>query len=406
MASECRDRLGQRAARGLRGRRAGPAAGAAHASRHDDAGLAQLIGLLRRYDVERVAMERPDGVLVERLLAAGLPLLAIHPNQVQAARDRYRAAAGKSDAFDAFVLAELARTDHHRFRLVSPDHDQTRALRAMTRARDDLVELKVAACQPAVGRARALLAGRRSTSSPTSASPIALAFLERYPSPRDANRLGPQRLAGFLARHRYSGRKRPHELLERLAQAPSVQLWRPRSRSPPRHRAGPGRRAAPPDHPDRRARPRHRPRASAATPTASSSGPASPTPAARSPPAQLVAEIGDRRDRYPSAESLIADAGQSPVAVESGKRKHAAFRHACDKRLRRAASVLADSSRHHNPWAADVYHRARQRGCDHPHAIRILGRAWLRVLWRCWHDHTPYDPNQHGGLQRLLTARG
>ena len=87
--------------------------------RHDDAGLAQLIGLLRRYDVQRVAMERPDGVLAERLLAAGLSLLAIHPNQVQAARDRYRAAAGKSDAFDAFVLAELARTDPHRFRLVT-----------------------------------------------------------------------------------------------------------------------------------------------------------------------------------------------------------------------------------------------------------------------------------------------
>jgi transposase len=371
--------------------------------RHDDAGLARLIDLFRRHDVQRVAMERPDGVLAERLLAAGLPLLAIHPNQVQAARERYRAAAGKSDAFDAFVLAELARTDHHRFRLVVPDHDQTRALQAMTRAREDLVGLKV----DVANRLRAEL--ERSWPGAAGlfvelASPIALAFLERYPAAGDAERLGPKRLAGFLARHHYSGRKTPHELLQRLASAPSVQLSeheaearrsivlglvavlrplitqiaafdRDIAHSLNQHPDGQLYRAC---------------FASASTLTA----------------AQLIAEIGDCRDRYPTAESLIADAGQSPVAVESGKRKQAAFRHACDKRLRRATNVLADSSRHHNPWAADIYQRARQRGCNHPHAIRILGRAWLRILWRCWHDHTPYDPTRHGALQRLLTNTG
>ena len=110
---------------------------------HDDVGLAALIRLLERHAVERVALERPDGVLVDRLLDAGLGVLAIHPNQVQATRDRYRASGGKSDAFDAFVLAELARTDHHRFRLVEPDADQTRALRALTRTREDLVAMRV-----------------------------------------------------------------------------------------------------------------------------------------------------------------------------------------------------------------------------------------------------------------------
>lgn len=53
-------------------------------------------------------------------------------------------------------------------------------------------------------------------------SPIALAFLERYPSPRSAQGLGEARLAGFLVRHRYSGRRRPydrarHGALQRLA---------------------------------------------------------------------------------------------------------------------------------------------------------------------------------------------
>src|SRR4051794_39734678 len=90
---------------------------------HDAAGLPALIGLLDRHGVELVAIERPDGILVEELLDADLPVLAIHPNQVQAARPRFRAAAGQSDGFDAYVLAELARTDAHRFRVLVADTD-------------------------------------------------------------------------------------------------------------------------------------------------------------------------------------------------------------------------------------------------------------------------------------------
>ncbi len=120
-----------------------------------------------------------------------------------------------------------------------------------------------------------------------------------------------------------------------------------------------------------------------------------------------MAEIGDRRERYPTNEALAADAGMSPVAVESGKRKVAAFRRACDKRrLRDAVATLADTTRHRHPWAREVYRRARARGCDHPHAIRVLGRAWVRVIWRMWQDGVPYDPDKHGSLRRLKAAGG
>ena len=66
--------------------------------------------------------------------------------------------------------------------------------------------------------------------------------------------------------------------------------------------------------------------------------------------------------------------------------------------------MLADSSRRHNPWAADIYDRARARGASHPHASRILGRAWCQVIWRLWHDHDTYDPDQHTARQRLIAA--
>jgi Transposase IS116/IS110/IS902 family len=113
----------------------------------------------------------------------------------------------------------------------------------------------------------------------------------------------------------------------------------------------------------------------------------------------LLAEIGDCRASYPTGDALAADAGQAAVAIESGKRTHAAFRYACDHRLRDALGVLADSTRHWHSWAADRYAAARARGHDHPRAIRTLGRGSCRVLWRCWQDHAPYDPARHRGLQ-------
>jgi Transposase IS116/IS110/IS902 family len=122
--------------------------------------------------------------------------------------------------------------------------------------------------------------------------------------------------------------------------------------------------------------------------------------------AEFLAEIGDRRERYDSRDRLEARAGQSPVAVESGKKKVANFRWACNKTLRDAVSVLADKSRKHNPWAQKIYADAIARGCDHPHALRTLGRAWLRIIRRLRHDHTPNHPTRHGSLNRLLAARG
>jgi transposase len=120
--------------------------------------------------------------------------------------------------------------------------------------------------------------------------------------------------------------------------------------------------------------------------------------------ATLLAEIGDCRERYPTAEHLAADAGMSPVAIESGKRKVACFRRGCDHRLRDATCVLADATRRWHPWAQDRYAAARNRGHNHTRAIRTLGRAWCRVIWRCWQDRVAYDPDRHRGLQQHITV--
>jgi transposase len=120
--------------------------------------------------------------------------------------------------------------------------------------------------------------------------------------------------------------------------------------------------------------------------------------------AQILAELGSVRERFASDERLAAEAGVTPVTYQSGKARAVTFRWACNHRLRAALTCFAVNSRHASQWAASVYARARARGCDHPHAIRVLTRAWVRVIWRAWTDRKPYDPAQHRAATAFLCA--
>lgn len=371
---------------------------------HDEVGIADLLAAAREHQVERVTIERPNGLLVGRLLAAGITVVAIHPNQVKAARERFRAAGGKSDRFDAFVLCELARTDAHRFPALSPQGDETLALQTLCRTREDLVETRVHLTNQLRAQLDAFWPGAARIFADID-SQIALRFLERYPSPDDARGLGPKRLERFLARNSYCGRRSIDELLERLRNAPVAVVGEAEQEA---HRQAVLCLVA-------CLRPLVE-RIAELTSEIKGAIRAHPDgeiflsffrdPKSVITAAGLLSEIGDNRTRYPTNAALAADAGQAPVAIESGKKRAASFRWACDKRLRNHLCVLADSTRHWHPWAGDVYTRARARGCDHPHAIRILGRAWCRALWRCWQDTTPYDPTRHGNLNRLNTTTG
>jgi transposase len=371
---------------------------------HDEAGITGLIALLIEHRVVRVAIERPDGLLVGRLLAAGVTVLAIHPNQVAAARDRFRAAAGKSDRFDAMVLCELCRTDHHRFPALAPSSDQTLALRALVRTREDLVGARVALANQLRAQLDASWPGGARIFSDID-SPISLAFLARYPSHADTRAVGPKRLQAFLSRHAYCGRKTPEQLLDRLRSAPIAAIGEFETEA--RRTAVLGLVAA------------LRPLVEQISQLTSEirgairAHPEGPIflsffrdPKSVVTAAGLLCEIGDNRARYPRDETMAADAGQAPITKQSGKHRAVNFRWACDKRLRNHMCVLADSTRHWHPWAHDIYQRAIDRGCDHPHAIRILGRARTRILWRCWQDHTRYDPTQHRALTRHLAQQG
>ena len=373
------------------------------AVRHDAEGLDWLIARLRRLGPAGalpIAIERPSGIVVAALAAAGHPVVPIHPNAVKATRPRYRAALLKSDAGDAYILADLLRTDGHRFRPLAASSDALKALRALVRGRDDLVAERVALANQLRGVLESFWPGAAAIFADID-SPIALAFLRRYPTPESAARLGERRLAGFLAQESYCGRRSAAELLARLrAAAPG--------------RAGAAEAEIKGELVRALAGVLAEPVARLAKLTARLEHLVADLPdgrilmsfprAGRVCAAQMLAEIGDARERFPTEAQLAAEAGLCPVTKASGKSHAVTFRWACNKRLRSAVTCFADNSRHASRWAADIYARARARRCDHPHAIRILGRAWIRVLWRAWYDGLPYDPTRHRGAQAHATA--
>ena len=116
--------------------------------------------------------------------------------------------------------------------------------------------------------------------------------------------------------------------------------------------------------------------------------------------AQVVAEVGPVLSRAKDVQEACALLGATPVTKESGKGRAVNFRWAVNTQARQALSIFADNSRHSSPWAAQLYADARTRGKRHPHAIRILMRAWMRVMWACWHSEIAYDPSIHGAERR------
>jgi len=368
--------------------------------KHSAEGIASLVRRLARYGDPAglpVAIERPSGRLAGLLLEAGHPVVPVSPNAIKTWREGEVLSGAKSDAGDAAVIAGYLRLRYHRLAPAAPYCDETRALRAAVRTREDLVQMRVAATNQLSALLEAHWPGARAVFADVE-SPISLEFLTRYPTPAAARHLGHKRMAAFLVKHGYSGRRPAAQLLARLHGAPAGTAGRALTealqdavlavvavlralngavkdldRSVAAHLG---------EHPD---------------------GPvftSLPRPGQINA-AQMLAEWGDCRPAYDGPDCVAALAGVTPVTKQSGKYRGVEFRWACNKRFRRAVTTFADNSRHASPWAAQIYAEARAAGKDHPHATRILARAWIRVIWPCWVNGVPYDPARHRAAAAL-----
>lgn len=358
---------------------------------HDVAGVDELRSRLRRHaPIVGIAIERSEGLLVDALQAQDHRLFCVSPKLSARARERYRLAPSKSDAFDAFVLADSLRHEHRHWRPLAVPSPLLAELRALTRDRERLVWNQ----RDVENRLRAIVQAYHPGVLHLFSSldrDITLAFLRDYPTPGQASRVGDARMAAFCARHGYSGRTRPEVLVHRLRtnllsasagttagkaftallfvdqlELLNTQVRVVTSRIQARLA----------EHPD-------------AVIFLSFPGMGQVTAAT------MLAEMGEDRARFPTADVLLAETGTAPVTRSSGRTRTVRFRYAANKRVRHAIDWWAFVSVRENPWAHDVYQQARARGQLHNRALRGVGARWTRILWRCWSDHTTYDPALH-----------
>jgi transposase len=329
-------------------------------------------------------------LLVETLQDLGHRLFCVSPKMSARARERYRVAPGKSDAFDAFVLADSLRHEHRHWRPLAVPSPLLAELRALTRDRERLVWNQ----RDTENQLRAIVQAYHPAVLELFSSldrDISLAFLRDYPTPGQARRIGTARMAAFCARHGYSGRTSPEILTARLrahllAGSPGttagkafamllfvgqLELLNTQVRTITRRigelLAG---------HPD-------------AAVFLSFPGMGQITAAT------MLAEMGEDRARFPTPDTLLAETGTAPVTRASGRSRTVRFRYAANKRMRHAIDWWTFVSVRENQWAREHYDQARARGQQHNRALRGLGARWVRILWRCWTDSTPYDPARH-----------
>lgn len=345
------------------------------------------------------AIERGEGLVVGLIAGAGHPVLMIEPAAFKAARPRWGSAGAKSDAADAFMLADYARTDNHRLRRIEPVAAATRELAALVRARMSLVEARTAASNQLWAILAEHWPGAAAVFQKLT-SQVALAFLTDYPTPQSAALLGEGRMRQFCRRHSYRGGKSPAELVERLRTAPVTatpvapkvletivggsiaQISLLNTQIAHLEHALADALAAHPKTPLLKSLAR----------------------VANVSLAALIAEIGPLLERCENPEQVAALCGAAPVTKASGKSRTVTFRYTANRPARVAITSFADNSRHSSVWAGDCYRRARSRGARHPHAVRILARGWVRIIWTCWTTDTAYDPARHRGEQRLAVA--
>lgn len=116
---------------------------------------------------------------------------------------------------------------------------------------------------------------------------------------------------------------------------------------------------------------------------------------------RLLAAFGEDRSRFDNTQQMMCYFGIAPVRESSGKKNWVHWRWSCPTFLRQTFVEWANQSRHHCAWAQAYYRMQRSKGNSHPAAMRSLAFKWIRILFRCWKNHEPYDEAKYvAALQR------
>lgn len=335
-----------------------------------------------------VATETDRGLFVGALVAAGYRVLAVNPMSTSRYRERHSTSGAKSDPGDAWVLAELARTDGHNHRPVAGDSELAEAVKVLARAHQSLIWTRQRQTNQLRSTLREFYPAALAAFDDL-ASGDALAVLAIAPTPTLGQRLSISKIGSALRR---GGRQRRVEARSAEIQAAlrSEQLT-----APPLVAEAMGATVAAlvavigelvaqidrleaqlaegfEQHPD--------------------------AEVIRSLPglgmilgARVLAEFGDDPNRYADAKSRKNYAGTSPITRASGTRHVVLARYARNRRLADACYQWAFAALTASPGARAFYDAHRAAGDTHHRALRVLANRLVGLLHGCLRHHTLYD---------------
>jgi transposase len=337
------------------------------------------------------AIEKPHGRIVDFLLDHAVVVYPVNPKALDRVRDRFRMSQSKSDAFDAYVLADFLRTDHTHLRPLEPNSVQAQELKMFTRDHERLMRHKTRLLNQIKVTLKEYYPRPLEVFSDLETK-IARDFLKAYPTPKDLSRLNRRRWNRFAKRDHHLSEAHSNELWEKLDK-PQLKI------------------------------PEHVVRAKAKLLLALVLQLEALLPAVKSyseeverffasmPAAEFVrslpggksgttvpklwAELGDAKNRWQSFRHLQAEGGGVPATQASGKSRVVFFRFACNKYLRHAIYWVSFNSLNRCEWAKKYYRDQRAKGHSHHRALRALGAKWLKIIFVMWRDHKPYDDNYH-----------
>lgn len=363
---------------------------------HTASGWAEFTEKMKPFAGCPLTLETSSGPAVDQLLQRGWSLYPIAPTAAAHYRQRKAPSGTKTDRHDSWSMADALRTDGHAWRPLRAQDEGTVLLRALCRDEMSLIEqrtLLVNQLQAALKEYH--LAALEAFTDWT--APSAWAFVQQFPTPQLLRQAGRRKWEKFLHTHK---------------------LWRPQTREA-RLSLFAAADALPASASITRAKSllavslvkllmtlqsqlneyrRQIAEAFRSHPDHDLFGGLPGAKAVLSP--RLLAELGNVREVYPDAESLMCQAGVSPVSYQSGQIDKCRLRRACNKVLRQTVHLWANASRKTCAWARDYYQLKRAQGHSHASALRCLGKRWLKILWRVWHSRTPYDETTHLANQK------
>jgi transposase len=362
---------------------------------HTQTGFAQLEAVREKLGLEVsdcvVGLETAHNILLDHLWDQGYArVYVLPPNLVKSSRGRFRQSRARTDLSDAWLIADILRTDHARLQIWEPDSLLTQQIRSrvnyvqlMTKEIVRLTNYQRSILLRYYPAAADLFSGLKTL--------ISQHFISTFPTPETTNGLDLETFRTFARQHAYTRPEKLPATLAKLHQAHPIasgeviESYQSQAQSLAslllpmiRTKANALRELSNLflQHPD------HFIYASL------------PGAGDFLQPA-LLAKFGDHRYRFPTASRVQAVAGTCPVTISSGKHKSVRFRYACDHQFRQIVQQWAKASLASSIWAHAYYARVRPHCDSDNHAYRCLANRWLSVLWRLWHDRKPYDEIYH-----------